>query len=593
MSSRIMPNKHQVQEEEEPDLSFWKNRRVLGLIGMTVAGLILLGVVVSLVVYPRISKWRQSRLINDAKTYLEHEDYRSTQLVLEQAVQIDSTNYVGRRFLADFYEKIGSGRAIEEWEALTKAEPANTANFLGLAAAALRLGRIEKVGPALAAVEAAKFSGPEYYRIAAAFALATKNQPALEDSLAALARFEPDSALTRFSFASVRLYSAKPAEVESARDVLEEFARGDPLRIRATLQLIDDAPRRWPGEKNRSQIYINLANRILESHSSTSGVMSRLGRGGEPGLRQLIEHMKAQPAPDPTDAATLDQWLLRVGLGREGQLWMESLPESRRRTPVVLGALADCAAQLADWDKLEEAIQQGAWGRVPHDVIQLAFSVRVLRMRVNAASASEVWANAVTLSASSLTGLRAMQRLAQLWQWPELQAQALWAMTRQFPSEKSAWQILAAQALAAANSDQLWRVYSGWAQAAPGDPQVQAEFLMIALLLRPFDSGLPARAAELFRQNPDNLICRIAQALALWRINRAAEGLALLKDFPIAYADEPRFALVNGLLLSAVGRGDESEQMLALAATAKLLPAELMLHNQARARNRTQPPVSK
>ena len=321
--------------------------------------------------------------------------------------------------------------------------------------------------------------------------------------------------------------------------------------------------------------------------------MSRLGRGGEPGLRQLVEHMKAQPAPEPADAALLAQWKIWIGLGREALFWLESLPESQRRTPALLGAMAEGAARLEDWEKLEALIQQGAWGRIPHDVIQLAFSARVLRLRTNSSVAGEVWTHAVNRSSSSLGGLRALQKLAQLWQWPEFQAQTLSAMTRNFPAERYAWQILAAQALAAGNSDQFWRVYSGWAQAAPGDVQVQAEQLLVGLLIRPSDATLSLRAAALFRQNPDNLICRVAQAVALGRAERAVDGVALLRDRQIAYADEPRFALVNGLLLSSAGRPDESEQMLVIASSARLLPAEQTLIGQARTRNRALAPVSR
>lgn len=576
----------QINDDDPPEIPFWKNRRVLGFSAIGLTAIALIGVIAGLVVYPKVLKWRQSKTIADAQTFLNSADYRSAQLLLEQAARGDPTNYGARRALADFYEKIGSIRSVEEWESLTKAEPGNKDNFLGLASAALSLGKIENVGPALAALEKAGAIGPEYFRMAAAYSLITQDRVALEKHLVAITQFEPEGPLPRFSLACVRLYSPQAEEVAAAREVLEEFARGDRLRIRATLQLIEDAPRRWPPEKNTPQLYVSLGKRILDPKSTTTGVMGRLGRGGEPGLRQLIEHMKAQPAPDPSDAALLAQWTTRIGLGREAQYWLESLPESQRRTPAVLGAMAEGAARLEDWEKLETLIQQGAWGRIPHDVIQLAFSARVLRQRTNSSVADEVWTNAVNLSSSSLAGLRALQRLAQLWQWPEFQTQTLTAMTREFPAERYAWQILAAQALAAGNSDQFWRVYSGWAQAGPGDVQVQAEHLMIGLLIRPLDPAFLTRAAELFRQNPENFICRIAQALALWRVDRAADGLALLRDRQIAYADEPRFALVNGLLLSSVGRSDESEQMLGLAAGTRLLPIEQKLLEQARARNR-------
>ena len=165
-------------------------------------------------------------------------------------------------------------------------------------------------------------------------------------------------------------------------------------------------------------------------------------------------------------------------------------------------------------------------------------------------------------------------------------------ISRQFPAENPCGN-LAAQALANGNADQLWRVYTSWSQAAPADPQVQAEYLMIGLLIRPFEPGFATRAADLIRQYPANAVCRMAQALALWRANRSVEAAALLDRQNIPFADEPRFALIRGLILSSVGRSAESEKMFAIAAAAKLLPAEQSLLKQAADRNRSGPAGSK
>jgi hypothetical protein len=53
-----------------------------------------------------------------------------------------------------------------------------------------------------------------------------------------------------------------------------------------------------------------------------------------------------------------------------------------------------------------------------------------------------------------------------------------------------------------------------------------------------------------------------------------------------AVFSEPRYALAYGLILADVGRARESEQMLDRAGVERLLPAEVLLMEQARARNR-------
>jgi hypothetical protein len=175
-----------------------------------------------------------------------------------------------------------------------------------------------------------------------------------------------------------------------------------------------------------------------------------------------------------------------------------------------------------------------------------------------------------------------LQRLAQIWQWQDKQAQVLWILVRQFPTDESAWRALIRLAQGGEDSAELWRIYQAWAQAAPSSSAVQAERVLLGLLARSDESGLGAQAAELFLRHPEIPLCRVAQALALWRAHQAAEALEIADGAPLNFEQNPRFALVRGVILSTLGRPAESEKMFVLIQGAKLLPEERALMGQAR-----------
>ncbi len=582
-----MPTHIQKPEpEQSATVTPWRNRkirvRVAGGIVATVVALF----VGLLVVYPRIEKWRKDRILRSAEAYLVKEDYRSAYLLMEQFVRKDPMSLVARRLLARVNEVIAPEQALIEWESLVQIEPGNPDNYVGYATTALKVGQPARLPPILAALQKLEPEGMEYHRLAAGSALAMGDSAELRKHIERLATLEPQNPLTRFSLAALQLNSIHPPEHEPARNVMAEFARGDGLRIRATLALIADAPRRWPDEKTTARLYARLAD-ALKLRDSRGGSATRYvsiqGFSPRPtGLSVLLEHMKAQPSLSANDVQMLTQWMLQIGQGREALLWLDTLDEPLRATNAVRQGMVACAVALESWPRLEQLLSHGAWGPVPAEAMKLAFAARALRAGQNASKAGSQWNSAIRLCEQSQPGLRVLQRLALIWHWPDKQAQVLWVLVRQFPVDESAWRTLAQLAQAEGSAAELWRIYQAWVQAAPPSPAVQAERALIGLLIRTGETGLDAKADELFRQHPEVPGCRVARALALWRAGRAAEGLALLNAGEMNYAREPRFALVRGLILATLGRKAESEDMFALVQNAKLLPEESALVAQAR-----------
>jgi hypothetical protein len=141
-------------------------------------------------------------------------------------------------------------------------------------------------------------------------------------------------------------------------------------------------------------------------------------------------------------------------------------------------------------------------------------------------------------------------------------------------------------ALAQHDAGEVWQIYNRWSRGAPGEIMVQIEAAIMGHLLQ--ERGAPGTlvTAELVRLQPANPGALVAHALALWRNHQLNEALALLAPLPPAVFAEPRYALAYGVMLAEAGRARESEPMLGRASADRMLPAELLLIEQARSRNR-------
>lgn len=564
--------------ENEADLPWWRAKSFVKRLLIIAVAVFLVGALGYFVALPAFQNFRNARIIRIANSFLGTEDYRSAYLLLDQYLKNHPENLEARRLLAKVLEEYGAGQGLTEWESLVRLEPDNAANYIGYITSALRVRQLQKLPETLAILQKLQPDGLDYHRLSAGLALVNGDAVALRKSIEALAQAEPDNPTTQFSLATLRLNSPVTAEVAAARETLEKFARGDALRIRATLALLDDAPKRWPKEKTPAKLYTQLARQLEIGKSpldSPSGFMKTGAvRLREPGLESLLEHLQTQPAPTSEDVARLAQWMLKIGRARDALVWLETLPPPTRESPAALASMAACAVGLEAWDKLEQLLLQGAWGPVPSEAVKYAFQARLLREQKNDSRAETIWNNAIKAAEPSLPGMRLLHRLVQIWHWPGKEVPVLWALVRRFPNDNQAWQKLTEQVLATRETAQVWRVYNAWIQAMPSNLQPQIERVVVGLLVRPQEPGLANRASELFRLHPNNPGCRLAQALALWRGGLSGEALIVLDAVQLNPAAEPRVALTRGLVLSALGRRTESERMFGLLQTEALLPEE-------------------
>lgn len=468
-------------------------------------------------------------------------------------------------------------------------EPADPRNQLGLAGAALRSGDFTTTRRALAQLRQMGRADAAYYRLLAGLALVTHDTQALEMALTELSRLEPTDQRVQLNLAMARLRSADPDVAEAGRSALISLARLESVRIRAIVELLNDMARRWPRPaRERAVAFQQLAIELTPARGPTSDPPEV----SDP-VERLISLAMRQTAPEAEDVGALLSWMILNGRAAAGFEWLDGLPENTRHSRLVTAAASEAAMQTADWPHLRQLLIAGAWGVQPSGAIKGAFAARESRSQLSPAAQASRWASLIETSHSSLPALRMLLRLSEAWSWPEEQQQVLAAIAREFAGETWAWRRLISQALAKGEAEQVWLIYQRWSRAAPGDSVVQTELAIMGHLLRKNGAPSCSLTGEWMLRQPAVPGVVVAHALALWRGQRMAEALALLGALPADVFAEPRYALAYGLMLSEAGRAQESEPLLNRASADRMLPAEMLLIEQARARNQPRLPASR
>ncbi len=527
--------------------------------------------------YRLAGRFMEGRNLVRARSLAAEGDLRRAQLLLEQAVQVNPRSLRAQRAFAEFLDTIGSPLAWARWREAVALAPWDDDLRLKLAASALRAGEHDEVRTALATVSDPGRETVAFHRTAAGFALAENRAVDLARHYAALVRLEPANERFQLNLAAFRLRSSDRAVKEQARRELDRLARGAKVRIRAVLELIGDAPQRWPAGSDPGA---RLAEHIFLGVDSLSLAPAQYENAGPP---QLVAYMMAQPSPEPQDVATLAAWLVTKRHALTVLQWLDTLEPGLRQNRLVLVAMADAAASAGRWDRLQACLLRGAWGLAPPGLVQAAFA---LHRKPAGERKPGDWNALLDQAQGGRGGLRMLWRLAQAWQWGPEADRTLRAITRLHPDEQWAWETLLTRLLEAKSTAELWQLYERWAQAAPGDRQILMERAILAGVLGRTTPEMQRRVEQARAGDPSEPGWAVAHALMLRQQGRGDEGLKLLSEVSLSHATEPRYALVHGVFLAEAGRAAESEKLLGSVPVADLLPEEQALLDAARARNR-------
>jgi tetratricopeptide (TPR) repeat protein len=563
-----------------------KQARTVRLIAIVAAAGLGLLVAAYFIGRPALSKWRFNRDLERSAKYEQEGDLRSAMLLLEQLNRLHPSNADIRRRLAGFYERAGQMESIVVWREAIDLDPQNPEGRLGLARSAIRFGDRLTARKVLEEHPVTEVNRIEYHRLRAGLAFLERDLSAQEEHLTALERLIPDDPKVRLNLAVLRLAKPAGSQASMARETLLGLARGPEVRIRAVVELLSDIARRWPQPTaEREDALRNLADALAPARGPLLELPSQVDH-----IDRLVAYAMTQPSPTPEDAVSLANWMSLNDHTEAALQWIDSLPESVSRSPVVRTAMAEFAIRIRDWPRLQALLRSGAWGPVPAEAVEQAFRARRTASASGRSGVASGWNAAIKAAKGSPPALRMLLRLTELWEWPAERRQVLLAIARSMPRENWAWRQLISDSLERGDGEQVWQAYQEWRRAVPGEPVVQIEAAIMGLLLGRRPVPAVSETAGYVERQPANAGATVAHALALWHAWRHAEAAAALDALPRAAFNEPRYGLARGLVLAETGRAAESEELLDRASREPLLPEERVRVSAARERNRAARP---
>ncbi len=505
-------------------------------------------------------------------------------LTLEQLSRLHPAKLEVRQRLAAFYERAGQREAVNVWQEALALAPDDPEVKIGLARAAIRFGDLPSARKILTGFVPTDSLRVDFHRLNAALALFDRDPVAQETHLAALRDLAPDDVRVRLNLAVLRLSASEPHKAAEARNALLDLGRGDQVRIRAIVELLNDVARRWPQPSPERGAALQL---LAETLAPPRGPLLELPSQVDH-IDRLLAYAMMQSAPTAEDAVALANWMSSNEHTQAALEWLDSLPAALQQSAIVKTAVAEYVVRARDWTRLQTLLREGAWGAVPADAVEQAFRAHRQSAAATGSGVSQAWSAALQATQGSPPALRMLLRLSELWQWPVERRQTLLAIARSLPHETWAWRQLLADALSRNDSDQVWQLYQDWRRALPGEPLVREEAAIMGFLLgrRPVPDTMETSG---YAGPTGRVGGTVAHALALWRAGRAGEAAAALDGLPRTEFDEPRYALARAIVLSAAGRAVESEEQIQRLDGAVFLKEEKELLAAARARNRASP----
>jgi hypothetical protein len=237
-----------------------------------------------------------------------------------------------------------------------------------------------------------------------------------------------------------------------------------------------------------------------------------------------------------------------VRLTQPASEWLETLPAAAREAPEVRDIRAELYARTGQLARLRHALLAGAWGPLQAESVTQAIEARSEFLAQRAARSVSLWQEAVNGARASAPTLRALLRLARLWENPTVEENLLRAALRFRPGWGWANREFESRLLARGETARLHQHCADRFAREPSAPGVFALLARTAVALDRATDDLDRRSADLLARNPDSTPLVVARAGLLWRRSRPDEAAALLDRLPPSALSLPEVFLLRTLL---------------------------------------------
>ena len=527
-------------------------------------------------------EWHKSRLLHRAASLLQEEKFSEATETAREIVKEDRNSLPAYYVLAEAAEKQNLEETVSWRAQIARLLPKDAQSQLNLASAALRFGQLDLARQALNRVSAAADRDRAAFHVVAGWlARAQGNLAEQEQQFAAAVNKEPGNDLYQFNLAVLRIHSPDPEKSAQARVALDRLTKITPFRTAALRALLNDAVAR-----NELAAADNFAQQLQMSQQVTFGdyllCLNFYRKLDQKKFRLVLERVKPFAAHNPSDLASLMNWMNENGLAGEVAKWIDKLPPEKLTLPPVSIAVADAFANVKNWSRLKRWTRGGSWG--DEDYLRLAYQAIATRrsQQGNDAEFQTLWHAAEKMSSQRPERELALARLAtkrdlnaeseQLWlrvaQNPPMRREALEALRRLYRTND--------------NLEKLYDVLQRLHASSPDEAPITADLARLGLNLEQNTKQSQELAKEAYERAPEEINCAVTYAFSLYRLGRSAEALEIIQKLSADQLHDPHAAVYAALLLIEANQIEQAKDYIATADEANIYVEEKKVLDEAK-----------
>jgi tetratricopeptide (TPR) repeat protein len=529
-------------------------------------------------------RWTKGRQLDNAERHFTAGRLVEAGTAARRVVDADPNNLRAVRLLAEVADRFNLRDSVLWRERTAELEPWNATNLIDWAQTSLRFG---DYFAALRALNRYPTNPPPpayYHDTAGAVAIGLGDRQQADYHFNQAIRLDPTNITRQFNLAKLRLFAEGASQQEVARLQLLQLSAIPERRNEALALLAEDAlsHRKWiEASKLTTQLVaqtnITFSDRLLQVRA--------LHAGNSPAYTNALQNLQAAALKAPADLTRLIIWMNESRQAPLAMSWVRTLTAEARQPAPVSMAIADLFISLQDWLGLRDWVHRSSdWPglncfRHAYD----AYAANSLNGRdKGTAEVDGLWAKAISVAQGDTTQLEQLAKIATRWGLAKQAENSWWAVAESGKGVENALMILQRGYLLKDDTFGQFKVAKQFHLLKPNDLASLNNVVYLGLLLKVDDTRLQKLADQLHEQSRKNPIHVSTYAFALYRRDQAQAAVDIMNTLEPAELRRPALAALQGVFLVKAGDTSRAREFLKLASSAKLLPEESKLVNEAR-----------
>src|SRR5437016_761538 len=530
--------------------------------------------------------WRQNRLLHRAAALLQEGKLSEASQAAQELLGRHPDSLPALYVLAEAAEKQNLEEAVSWREQIARLLPKDPDSQLNFASAALRFGKLDVAREALDQIAPPVRDTAAFHVVAGWLARAEGNLAEQEEQFATAVKKEPNNDLYQFNLAALRIHSSDAEKSAKARDTLQGLSKVTPYRTGALRALLNDAV-----DRNDLAEADNFAQQLQMSPEVTFSdyllCLNFYRKLDEKKFRLLLEKVKPFAAHNPSDLASLMNWMNQNGLAGDVVKWIDKLPAAQLSSGSTSVAVADAYATVKNWSRLKRWTRAGMWG--DSEYLRLAYqaiATRQSRPRSGTPNTEfeSLWRSAEQLASEQPESELTLARLASKWELEKESEELWWRVAESPPTRREALEELRRLYRGKNQTAKLYDVLQRLHESSPSEAPITADLARLGLNLGQNTERSHQLAKEAYDRDSNEVNCAVTYAFSLSRLGKNAEGVAIMQSLPPEQLHDPHAAVYVALLLAEAGQAEAASDYIAATDDAEIYPEEEKLLDEAKAR---------